>query len=70
MNSNYIVDVEPLIFDSYQDFKKWLGEDEKKPSFIAPSMIGFPSEQESKKFGLNYKSELTYDCGSVKYNKI
>ena len=69
MNSNYIANVEPLIFDTYQEFKEWLEEDNKNPSFIAPGMIGFPSKQESDKFKLNYKPELTYDCGSVKYNR-
>jgi hypothetical protein len=71
MNNNYIASVEPLIFDTYEEFKDWLGEEESKsPSFIAPAMIGFPSKKESDKFILNYKPELTYDCGSVKYNKI
>jgi hypothetical protein len=70
MNADYIANVEPLIFDSYQEFKGWLGEDNKNPSFIASGMIGFSSKQESDKFKLNYKPELTYDCGSVKYNRI
>ena len=70
MNNNYIASVGPLIFDTYEEFKTWIGEDSKSPSFIAPGMIGFSSKKESDKFILNYKPELTYDCGSVKYNKI
>jgi hypothetical protein len=70
MNNNYIASVEPLIFDTYEEFKTWLGEDSKSPSFIAPGMIGFPSKKESDKFILNYKPVISYDCGSVKYNKI
>jgi hypothetical protein len=70
MNNNYIASVEPLIFDTYEEFKTWIGEDSKSPSFIAPGMIGFSSKKESDKFILNYKPVISYDCGSVKYNKI
>jgi hypothetical protein len=70
MNNNYIASVEPLIFDTYEEFKTWIGEESKSPSFIAPAMIGFSSKKESDKFILNYKPVISYDCGSVKYNKI
>jgi hypothetical protein len=70
MNSNYItLGIEPLIFDTYQEFKEWVGENGENPTFRCEGIIGFPNKEEADKFNRVYRIEYRYDNGSVKYYK-
>lgn len=69
-NFDYVQQVEPLIFGSYQEFKSWLiSEFGKKTKSFVSAPIHFVNDDDDNEFSSRWKLVEHFQSGNVKYRE-